>query len=121
MPPGAVAARLCSYSGLRNSHDRVPKSLIRSRLVDTAGPLVDLTADFNALPPIPRIVCPLGNGSEIVALIAYSSGPPLTITLRRTGCIEVTNGALLRSASYNPAAEKLNDELLRLLGQARWP
>jgi hypothetical protein len=125
MPPGAVAARLCSYSGLGNSKDRVPElSLIRSRLVATAGPLADLGADFNALAPVPHrlIVCPAGDDSEIVALIAYPSGQQLTITLRRTGCAEVTNGALLRSAfqaAYNPAAGKLNDELQRLLGQSR--
>ncbi len=121
MPSGALAARLCSYSGLGTSYGRfLPLSLIRSRLVDTAGPLADLAADFNALPPLPRIniQCPLADGSEIVAFIAYPGGPPLTITLRDNGCPEATNGALLRFAytAHNPAAEKLDGELRRLLG-----
>ena len=125
MPPGAVAGRLCSYSGLGGSHGRFPPlSLIRSRLVDAAGPLAELAADFNALPPLPQvyIICPLGDGSEIVAFIAYPGGPPLTITLRDTGCSEATNGALLRFAyqtAHNPAAEKLYDELHRLLEPSR--
>jgi hypothetical protein len=125
MPPGAVAARLCSYSGLGNSHDRFPPlSLIRSRLVDTAGPLAGLAADFNALPPLPKqlIQCPLGDGSEIVAFITYPGGRPLTITLRDTGCPEATNGALLRFAypkDHNPPAEKLYEELHRLLEPSR--
>lgn len=125
MPPGAVAARLCSYRGLANSQGRFPPlSLIRSRLVDTAGPLAELAADFNALGPLPQplIQCPLGDGSEIVAFIAYPGGPPLTITLRDTGCSEATNGALLRFAyrtPHNPAAKKLYDELHRLLEPSR--
>lgn len=125
MPPGAVAARLCSYSGLGSSQGRFPPhSLTRSRLVDTAGPLADLAADFNALPTLPQplIQCPLGDGSEIVAFITYPGGRSLTITLRNTGCAEVTNGALLRSAyptAHNRAAEKLHDELHRILEPSR--
>ena len=125
MPPGAVAARLCSYSGHGNSQSRFPRlSLTRSRLVDTAGPLAELAADFNALPPLPYplIQCPLGDGSEIVAFIVYPGGRRLTITLRNDGCPEVTNGALLRSAyplAHNPPAEKLYDELHRLLEPSR--
>ncbi len=125
MPPGAVAARLCSYSGLGKSHGRFPPlSLIRSRLVDTAGPLAELAADFNALPPVPQtlIQCPLGDGSAIVAFIAYPGGPPLTMTLRDNGCAEATNGALVSFAyptAHNPAGGKLHDELHRLLEPSR--
>jgi hypothetical protein len=125
MPPGATAARLCSYSGLGNSHGRFPPlSLIRSRLADATGPLAALAADFNGLVPVPQqtIQCPLADGSAIVTFIAYPDGPPLTITLRDNGCPEVTNGALVRLAyptANNPAAGKLNDELHRLLESSR--
>lgn len=120
MPRGAVAVRLCSYSGLGSSYAKFPElSLIRSRLVDTAGSVAGLSRDFNALPPVSeRFVCPLDDGSEIVALIAYPNGRSLTITIRRTGCKHVTNGAMVRSgfvAAYNPAARQLADELDRLL------
>jgi hypothetical protein len=125
IPPGAVAARLCSYSGLGNSHGSFPPlSLMRSRLVDTAGPLARLAADYNALALVPQhnIQCPLADGSEIVAFIAYPGGQPLTITLRDDGCPEVTNGALLRFAyptAHNPAAAKLYEELHRLIKPSR--
>jgi hypothetical protein len=49
-------------------------------------------------------------------------GRQLTTTLRWSGCAEVTNGALLRSAfpaPWNPAAKTLNDELRRVIGEPR--
>jgi hypothetical protein len=114
-PFGAVAIRLCPYGQLPDV-----ALLRRSPLLTTPSLIKRLLVRFDELPTPPlHVVCPMDNGSEIVALLSYRAGQRVTVTVRRTGCAQTTNGNLVRSASGfatpNPSGPQLRDELRRLI------
>jgi hypothetical protein len=114
-PFGAVAIRLCPYGQLPDV-----ALLRRSPLLTTPSLIKRLLVRFDELPTPPlHVHCPMDNGSEIVALLSYPGGQQVTVTVRRTGCAETTNGNLVRSASGfatpNPSGPQLRDELRRLI------
>lgn len=118
-PTGARAIRLCRYSGL-NDHPRL--RLVRARLLSRTGLVAQLVTRFNRLPSGPRgaVSCPADDGSEIVALVSYPGGHEVRISVGLTGCLQVTNGSVRRTASgYGPhpaRGPRLLAELNRLVG-----
>lgn len=96
-PPGASAIRLCRYSGL-NVHPRL--TLVSSRLIEGSGLVRELVSEFDRLPapPAGATACPGDDGSQIAALLSYRGGHVVTITVGLTGCDEVSNGSVQRTA-----------------------
>ena len=95
-PRGAVAIRLCRYSGL-NSHP--PLALVRARLI-TDRALVDrLVGELDRLPATRgAVACPSDDGSQIVAQLAYDGGHRVAVRVGLSGCELVTNGSVHRIA-----------------------
>jgi len=115
-PRGAAALRLCGYAGLNGA---APLQLERSRLLSGGGLVTQLVDEFDALPPYPEVGvhCPLDDGSQVLALLAYPGGRRVTVALDETGCNRVTNGELARIASgYDdtPVGPRLVAELRAL-------
>ncbi|MGH2871975.1 MAG: hypothetical protein ACRDL5_05885, partial [Solirubrobacteraceae bacterium] len=95
-PPGVDAIRLCRYSGMDS---RPRQSLVGSRLLSRPGLVHALVADFDRLPAsLGVFACPLADGSQIIALLAYRDGRQLPISTGLTGCELVTNGSARRTA-----------------------
>lgn len=113
-PSGAIAIRLCRYGA-------VPDVVLqRSTLLTTPSLLKRLVAEFDRLPRPPlNVNCPEEVGSEVVAHLSYHDGRRVTIRVGLTGCVLVSNGHLLRSASGfatpNPSGPELLAELGRLV------
>lgn len=105
------AIRLCRYSRLAD-HRRV--RLVRSRLLSDPTLLTQLVVEFNELPPFPpgAFACPADDGSQIVALLAYSNGRQVTIAAELTGCQGVTNGDVVRIANGYGDHPRLGPRLL---------
>ena len=116
-PKGAVALRLCRYLGLNTPH---PLALARSRLVTQQPLIAHLVGELDTLPPYPKGVafsCPAGDGSQVLALLAYPHDQRVTVAVEETGCENATNGDVGRLASgYHdmPTAGRLQTELRKL-------
>jgi hypothetical protein len=96
-PSGATAIRLCRYAGLNS---RPPDGLVRSALITNRVAVADLVQGFDRLPSaIGTFHCPVDDGSEIVALVAYPGGRAVTISSGLRGCQSVTNGDIRRTAA----------------------
>ena len=111
-PSGAIAIRLCRYGVL-------PRLVLkRSRLLTSSRVIHRIVGDFDKLPSpgVPSPACPADFGSEILALLAYPAGQRVAISTGLTGCSEVTNGNLNRSALGSPYGLPLVSELERLTG-----
>jgi len=112
-PTGAAAVRLCGYAGLNGT---VPLLLERSRLLTDETLVTKLVDEFDALPPDPKAVqfCPLDDGSQVLALLAYPGGREVTVAVAETGCNQVSNGDLVRTADgygNTPVGPRLVAEL----------
>jgi hypothetical protein len=71
-----------------------------------------LTGEFDELQPMRGgFACPVDDGSEIVALLAYPHGRSVTISVNLRGCNSVTNGDVFRTA----LGTKLVAQLERLI------
>jgi len=77
-PQNPVAMRLCRYLG-RNT--ALPLGLARSRLLNQPALLARLVDELDTLPPFPRVplFCPLDDGSQVLALLAYPGGERATV------------------------------------------
>lgn len=96
-PATPTALRLCRYSGLNANQ---PRRLIASVLVDSRSTLRSLTHRFDQLASAQGTFgCPLDDGSEIVARLAYPGPHQVTISVGLRGCNSVTNGDLHRTAA----------------------
>jgi pimeloyl-ACP methyl ester carboxylesterase len=116
-PKGALEINLCQYSGL-NAHPA--SSLVGSDLVKRQRVIRRLVAKFDALRAFPKgvfIGCPADDGSQVVTTLFYS-GHQVTISTGLTGCEQVTNGNLRRTAANfanrNPEGPRLVAQLERL-------
>jgi hypothetical protein len=104
-PPGAAAIRYCRYNSLNTKQ---ALHLAASALVTNAKTVKTMVAEFEALPPMPRgIMCPMDDGSEIDAQLAYSGGHNVTIRIELTGCATVGNGSVTRWAGNSKAGHDL--------------
>lgn len=109
VPGQPQAVLLCRYSGLQGPRARWQR-LLRQRLVRQRARVGRLASELNALPPVNGVqACPLDNGSAIVAIFRYRSGPDDPVTVRLTGCRLTTNGYVHREAG------SIADELRRLV------
>lgn len=91
-PPGAGEVRLCRYS-------RIPSHLVKSVLIGTRGTVASLVRQFDRLPSFKGTYsCPLDDGSQILALLAYPDGHRVTIDVHLKGCNPVSNGDVTRTA-----------------------
>jgi hypothetical protein len=96
-PAGATAIRLCRYTGV-NAHP--PRSLVRSTLLTSRTTVTGLVQNFDRLRSVTgTFSCPVDDGSEIIAALAYPHGRAVTISVGLRGCQRVTNGAIQRTAS----------------------
>jgi hypothetical protein len=97
-PAGAVAIRLCRYAGM-NIRPRL--KLLRSSPVTDPRLVAKLVHEFGELPsPSPGAeACPMDDGSQIIALLAYPHAHAARISVGLTGCRTVTNGYVVRTAS----------------------
>ena len=117
-PAGASEIRLCRYSGL-NAHP--PRTLAGARLVKLGGLVAQLVKRFDGLPSgAPgAVACPADDASEIAALVSYPGGREVRISVALSGCLQVTNGSVNRTASgYGPhprRGPRLLAELKRLV------
>lgn len=117
-PEGAQAIRLCRYSGL-NAHPAL--SLVSFRVLTRHSRVAELVRRFDGLPRPPRgaVACPADDGSQILAMLAYPHGQEVKISVGETGCNDVTNGTVRRTASgYGPHPKRgprLLAQLERLL------
>jgi hypothetical protein len=95
-PAGARAIRLCRYSP-------VPSRLVKSVLIARLATVRSLVRQFDRLPPFAGTFnCPVDDGSQIVALLAYPRGHRVAIEVRLRGCNAVSNGDLTRTALGRP-------------------
>jgi hypothetical protein len=91
-PAGADEVRLCRYS-------RIPSRLVKSVLIGAHGTVGSLVRQFARLPSFKGTYsCPLDDGSQIVALLAYPGGHRVTIDVHLKGCNPVSNGDVTRTA-----------------------
>jgi hypothetical protein len=116
-PAGADAIRLCRYAGLNSalaSGSLAGSRLVRSRTL--VGGLVSKFDQLKQLPPGKVFACPDENGSQVLALLTYPSGERVTILVQTSGCGEVSNGDVSRTASGQATSvgQRLVAELTRL-------
>lgn len=98
-PPGAVAIRLCRYSGL---NDKPRLRLTRAMLDNSPSVVGRLVGGFDSLPSLSHQIihgCPADDASEIVAHLAYRDGRAVTISVGLRGCKLATNGSVNRTAT----------------------
>lgn len=101
LPVGPVRATVCHYSGgLDRSEKNGPVAsgsgslghgavLDAVRTAEVAGWLDSGRAEVAA----GQILnCPAGDGSLVLITFRYADGPPVQVTVRRTGCRAVSNG-----------------------------
>jgi hypothetical protein len=94
-PPGAVAVRLCRYSGY---NERPRLALVGSRLIEDPRTIPRFVSELSDLPRRPRVVnfgCSPGD-AQIVALLAYPGSQRVTIWVQVQGCRTVSNGSQYR-------------------------
>jgi hypothetical protein len=110
-PHGAAAIRLCRYAGL-NAHP--PLTLLRSSLHIGPRLVRKLVHEFDELPPFApgAVACPMDDGSQIVALLAYPDGHAAKISVALRGCASVTNGDVVRTASGVGTPRKFGPQLV---------
>ncbi len=114
-PPGASEIRLCRYSGL-NARPRL--ALVSSRLLESQELIRQLLSEFDRLPSIRGVTaCPMDDGSQILALLAYPGGRKLSISVGLTGCALVTNGSVHRTASGFGSPPAFGRQLIDVLEQ----
>ena len=95
-PRGAVAIRLCRYSGL-NAYP--PLALVRSRLITDRAPVDRLVGELDRLPGARGAVgCRSDDGSQIVAMLAYDDEHRVAVRVGLSGCELVTNASVHRIA-----------------------
>ena len=97
VPHGATSLLLCRYAGLNPQADA--GRLERGRLAPTSAAVDRLAAGLDAIRPTPpgeTFNCPFDDGSEILALFGYPSGPPNPVTIDLEGCRTATNGHVAR-------------------------
>lgn len=116
VPPGARAIRLCRYAG---QNDPKPLALARAVRVGAPRAVRALVWQFDAV-PLPRpgtppetLVCPLDDGSEILAYFAYAHRAIVAVRVGLAGCSEVTNGHVV---GYGYRELTLIRKLARLTG-----
>jgi hypothetical protein len=113
VPRGATSLLLCRYHGLNPT--RTARRLARARLVTSGARIGSLTAEFDSLPKLGRgILCPLDDGSEIVATFRYPRARADVVDVGLTGCRVVSNGRLSRTAT-GPAGMRLLAQLTVLV------
>jgi hypothetical protein len=112
VPAGASSLRLCRYLGL---NARPPLRLARSVLETRPSLVSGIGAAFDSLPSPPPgpSSCPSDSGAEIVVFFAYPDGQAVTVGVRLSGCLAVTNGNLIRT-TIAPSGSQLLSELKRL-------
>jgi hypothetical protein len=121
-PRGAVAIRLCRYSGL-NAHPSL--ALVSSRLLMRPALVEGLVSEFDRLPSPPRGVvhCPADDGSQILARLGYPDGRQVMISVGLAGCEAVTNGSVRRTAAGMGSPPAFGPQLVtqfkQLLGARR--
>jgi hypothetical protein len=104
-PAGASAIRYCRYNSLNT---KPALHLAASALVTSPRTVKAMVAEFDALPVMPRgVFCPLDDGAEIDALLAYSGGHSVTVRIELTGCATVGNGSVTRWAGNSTAGHDL--------------
>lgn len=115
-PAGVRAIRVCLYAGVNASP---PMKLEGSRLLTSSQLVRRLVADFDKLPSFPKgaVSCPMDDGSQILALLAYPDGPPVTISVGLSGCATVTNGSVKRTAMGFGTPRQFGPQLLAQLKQ----
>jgi len=113
VPPGAVSLLLCRYGGLNS---KAPHRLLRARFVSTRKEIGGIVGSLDRLPKMRKVImCPMDDGSEIVATFRYPSAAPVTIDIGLTGCRTITNGRLTRTAAGS-AGQRLIATLTALVG-----
>jgi len=116
-PPGASAIRLCRYNALNT---KPPLALARSALVTSTKSVKAIVAELDALRPLPKgVFCPLDDGADIDALLAYSDGHAVIVRFELTGCGAVSNGSVTRWAGNSTAGSDLLALIERLTGYKR--
>jgi hypothetical protein len=111
VPGHPQAVLLCRYSGL-NGHPRL--ALIRSRAITNTATVAHLADELNALPKqAGAINCPADFGDAVMAWFQYSAGPGDPVQVGLSGCQDVTNGHLNRSAG--PAQSSVAGEIDALI------
>jgi hypothetical protein len=115
-PPGAVALRLCRYSGV-NAHPR--RQLVRTADVRRRARVARLVGLLDRLPDMPSPVsCPNDDASRIVALVTYPRRRVLTLDIELSGCQTVSNGRVHKTAA-RPPGPALLATLKRLTARRR--
>jgi hypothetical protein len=113
-PAGASSILLCRYGGL---NARPPLTLDRMRLLRAPGLIKELIRQLDRLPAPPKgpTACPADDGSQIVALLGYSGGRTVPVSIGLSGCETVTNGTVARTAFGFGSPPAFGPQLLRHL------
>jgi hypothetical protein len=113
VPQGASSLLLCRYYGL---NAQLPRHLQRERLVTSAAPIAQLTAEVNALPPLPQgIHCPFDDGREIVTTFRYPRRGEAVVSVGLTGCRVVSNASFAARTATGQAGSRLLAQLTVLV------
>jgi hypothetical protein len=124
VPPGAVAALLCSYHQSPNSirvgskppTDSDSGQVARERLVSQLSQVTLLTHDFNDLRSMSGVTaCPADSGSAELVLFSYPDAPDDPVRVGLSGCEIVSNGHVTRGAALPPSGPALLKRLAMLL------
>ncbi len=88
---------------------------MRGKLVTDAAEVKRFVTELDGLPKLQgRVPCPMDDGSEITAGFRYARATPVAVTVGLTGCRNVSNGRLSRTAASTTGA-RLVDQLMRLV------
>lgn len=113
VPKGATWVLLCRYRGLNS---QAPRRLERERLVTSRAQIARLTAEFDALPPLPHgIHCPFDDGREIVTTFRYPSRGEDVVSVGLAGCEVVSNGSFPPRTATGQAGSRLLAQLMALV------
>jgi hypothetical protein len=117
--PGAPRTLLlCRYSGLAQppAGQSTGFRLVGSRRLTDVATVARVAREIDALRRFPRtpIACPAGDGSAVIALFGYRSGPDDPVTVRNEGCWSASDGHLARNAE-SVAGVALVDQLRALV------
>jgi hypothetical protein len=115
VPAGATAVLLCRYRGLNPPATAL--RLEQRRVVDSPRTIATLTNELDALPRQSRFVmCPMDDGSEIVATFSRGAETLAVVRVGLTGCrIVRRRGGTTRTAG-GPAGTRLFALLATLVG-----
>jgi hypothetical protein len=97
VPPGATTLIVCQYNGI-NAFGGAPRwGLLSAGATSNRAKVKRIVTGLDALKPTRAMrMCPMDDGSAVVATFGYRSAPGVVVTIETNGCNAITNGHVHR-------------------------